>query len=120
MIEKYTQFLQGLKAIIPDGETVIENGAFKGCTDLVEIYIPDGVTVITGNAFEKCRIKNVVFPESLKVIENFAFYNCSGLSEIRLPAGISEVGKYAFNGCTGIHSIMKGNEEVKLSEFAIR
>lgn len=100
---------------------VVVNGiVVEGSKDSDEVVIPDGVTVITGNAFEKCRIKNVVFPESLKVIENFAFYNCSGLSEIRLPAGISEVGKYAFNGCTGIHSIMKGNEEVKLSEFAIR
>lgn len=43
-----------VEAIIPDGVTTIEHGAFSGCLSLESVHIPDGVTNIGERAFEGC------------------------------------------------------------------
>ena len=43
------------KVVIPDGVTSIGNGAFFGCSSLVNITIPDSVTSIGSGAFDSCR-----------------------------------------------------------------
>ena len=39
---------------IPDSVTLIDNGAFQGCTSLTSVTIPDSVTIIGDSAFSNC------------------------------------------------------------------
>ena len=59
---------------VPDGKTVIGNGAFSGFTGLRSITIPDSVKEIGDNAFLNCRnLRSVTLPAGLRRIWNEAF-----------------------------------------------
>ena len=55
--------------ILPEGVTIIGNGAFKGCESLEKIVLPEGVTEIGDYAFDGCGfLKSIIIPESVKSI----------------------------------------------------
>lgn len=67
---------------IPTSVTVIGNGAFRSCTNIINVYIPETVTRI----------------------EEFAFINCTNLENVYIPNSVKEiVGDYVFavEGGTG-------------------
>lgn len=64
------------EAVMTDGITVIDEGAFKGCIEL----------------------KQVIFPLTLKEIGDHAFAGCGNLITASLPSSIEQIGKYAFAG----------------------
>ena len=71
-------------AIIPEGTTMIEEGAFSECTSLVNITIPESVTEIG-----RC-----------------AFFCCTSLKSITIPKSVTKIGEAAFVGCSSFESIV--------------
>lgn len=75
-------------------DSVIEDDAFMGCTELTEVVIPEGVMEIGGWAFSDCTaLTSVILPSSVTDIDNYAFYGCDSLT-----ATVAE-GSYAANCC---------------------
>ena len=86
---------------IPDGVTLLENGAFAGCSSLTSITIPNSVTTIGNNAFGNCHgLTSITIPDSVMNIGSSTFAFCSGLSEINLGNGVNNIGSYAFRNCS--------------------
>lgn len=68
---------------IPEGTTVIANGAFASAPLLIGVTIPDSVVTIGASAFQ----------------------GCSSLATVAIPAQVSSIGGAAFTGCTKLKSI---------------
>ena len=61
-------------SLIPNGVTIIADGAFRGCTELESIEIPEGITKIGTSAFRGCTgLKSVMLPSTITSIGTWAF-----------------------------------------------
>ena len=90
---------------IPDGVTEIGVAAFKDCS-LRKIFVPDSVTVINDYAFFGCsNIVEITVPESVVYIGTCAFYLCDHLTQITLPTEMTELGEFAFGCCEKLKNI---------------
>lgn len=79
--------LKGLcRLVVPESVTVIEEGAFVGCPDLIEADI------------------------HAKTLEDHAFFNCGSLTAVRLDC--RTIGKNAFFNCKKLSAIELLNTEV--------
>lgn len=80
-LEKYTG--KNPDVIIPDGITIIGDGAFSFCDVLKRVTIGKGVTSIGDGAFENCEsLTSVTIPVGVKIIKDRAFVGCENLSKI--------------------------------------
>ena len=62
---------------IPNGVTIIEQGAFRDCSLLQSIDIPNSVTTIKYEAFANCSsLMDVDIPNSVKTISIEVFKDC--------------------------------------------
>lgn len=90
---------------IPEGVTVVEDGAFDGCKALREISFPASVRAIGWGGFEGCTgLTEITFPEGLEYIDCYAFDGCANLTDVSLPDSLFVMGMYAFSSC-GLTSI---------------
>lgn len=76
----------------------VMDGAFRGCTSLVEVYMTDSVTVGNG-AFEGCSGLCYVEGKKLTAIGDRAFKD-TGLGQVKFSSLLTDIGEYAFQGCT--------------------
>ena len=71
--------------IIPSGVTLIENAAFRSCTNLESVTIPSSVTSIGNSAFRSCtKLTSITIPDSVTSIGGSAFKDCFGLTRITM------------------------------------
>ena len=78
--------------------TRILAGAFES-TDVQEVVMTDGITVIEEGAFRGCtKLKQTILPGTLKVIGDAAFSGCTSLVTVALPRALEQIGPYAFSG----------------------
>lgn len=92
------------KMVIPDGVTIINNGAFKGNKTIEAVMIPSSVKIIGAQAFEDCiALKKVKFSEGLNVLEK-AFTGCSSLEKVELPRSLKII-KDDFERCIHIRKV---------------
>jgi hypothetical protein len=94
---------------IPDGVTIIADGAFSGCVGLTEITIPDGVTSIGSLAFCGTGITDVTIPNTVTSIGSGAFSWCNSLTSVTLPNKLTGIEPHVFNGCESLKSIIIPN-----------
>ena len=120
-----------MSIVIPENVELIDNSAFKGCSNLKgTLTIPTSVISIGDEAFAYCRnltgsltIPNsvesigswafsgcsgfdgmLILPNALTAISDYAFYKCSGLTgKLNLPSTITSIGSFAFSDCTGLN-----------------
>ena len=91
---------------IPDGITMIAEGAFAGDTDLKKVIIGADVKTIGSSAFQYCTsLETVTIREGVETIGSHAFSNCSSLKNITLPSTVSVLNEYAFYACEDLESI---------------
>ena len=79
---------------------------------ITSVTIPEGVTLIDDGAFYRnTSLKTVTFPSTLTNIADYAFTGCSSLTAIKIPAKTKKIHKYAFCECSSLESIVveKGN-----------
>ena len=71
----------------------------SGDSDVQEAVMTDGISVIEEGAFKGCKsLKQVIFPGTLKEIGDAAFSGCSSLVTAALPRSLEQIGRYAFTG----------------------
>lgn len=98
--------LLALGTICAMSEMVIEDEAFAGCTELMQMVIPEGITVIGNSAFSKCtNLNDIVLPDTTTRIGAMAFYECTHLENISIPESVTSIGDSAFHGCTSLTHI---------------
>ena len=98
--------------IVEEGVTVIDDGAFEGCTGLVSVTLPSTLTTLGtsasayGNVFKDCTSLTTVNLKDTAVtaLKGRTFLSCTSLTEIELPEGLTTFGAFEFTG-TSIESI---------------
>lgn len=70
-------------SVIPNSVNTIAEGAFRGCTELMNIVIPEGVKTIGASAFR----------------------GCTGLISVSLPSTITSIGNYAFSAFDEVYNL---------------
>ena len=68
--------------LCPEGLEEICADAFKGCSQLKEIYIPDSVEFIDGGAFDGCASDLTIFGYNNTVAQVFARINNIAFVEV--------------------------------------
>lgn len=105
--------------VIPDGVTSIEDGAFKDCTNLVNVTIPASVTSIRKETFSGCsNLASVTIPTSVTSIGEQAFNECTSLTSVDIPDSVTSIGMSAFNGCTKLTNIKIPNGVTSIGSYA--
>lgn len=83
---------------LPNSVTIIGEGAFKNCTNIMLISA-SSVETIKANAFEGCvgltTISGVVKENITETIGEYAFYN-AGIANLVIPATVNTIGVGAF------------------------
>ena len=100
---------------------VIQNSAFKDCSNVTSVLIPSSIKSIGINAFENCsKITETTIPEGVTLIGNNTFLGCEKLASVTLPTSIESLGANAFAGCTSLTSIVlpKNIQEIGANAFA--
>ena len=94
------------KIFIPSSVKVIDNGAFKNCTELtLVVFENSSIEDIPESCFENCtRLESVKFPLTLRTIQKKAFSG-SGIKEIVLPSPLTSIGEQAFSDCENLTNV---------------
>ena len=88
-----------LKELSITNATMIDTGAFKGCTKIETISISDTVTTIKNYAFEACSsLTSIRLPNSLLNIGEGAFKYCDSLQYLIMPTNVKTIKKTIFEG----------------------
>ncbi|MDR0322542.1 MAG: leucine-rich repeat domain-containing protein [Treponema sp.] len=106
--------------IIPDSVTNIEERAFLGCTNLVNIIIPNSVISIGEEAFKDCnKLADVIIGNSVTSIGKHTFDGCNSLANVTIGNSVTSIGAYAFFGCTSLANVTIGNsvENIRYGAF---
>lgn len=99
---------------------VIQNSAFKDCSNVTSVLIPSSIKSIGINAFENCsNITETTIPEGVTLIGNNTFLGCEKLASVTLPTSLENIGANAFAGCTSLTSIVlpKNIQEIGANAF---
>ena len=88
----------------------VGDGAFSGCTELVQVALPNGIISIGGSAFYGCKnLNSITLPDSVRYIGQRAFYGCEKL--INYEDGVGYVGKWIVS-CNTVSSQVTLRDDV--------
>ena len=100
---------------IPRGVIAIEEGAFRGCQNLLTVRMEEGVTTIGKQAFSFCtQLTGIHIPKSVKQIREEAFDQCEKLKVLELEEGLETVDDFAFRQCDGLTEVTVPNSVTRL------
>lgn len=90
---------------LPDTLKEIGEGAFLGCSGLIEITLPATLEEVNNYMFAYCiNLQEVTLPATIKKIGLFSFAGCVLLSKINLD-NIEEIANYAFTSCNVLDNV---------------
>jgi len=96
---------------------VVEECAFRRCTNITHLVIPDSVSVLKEGAFAGCHgMTNCVVGNGVTSIEWETFLNCRRLQSVRLGNGVTNIGDSAFKNCRSLISMTLPSNVVSLGE----
>lgn len=103
---------------IPDNVIVIGESAFADCDSIESIFVPGSVEKIEDYAFYGCRnLVNVDMEEGVTSIGYAAFYK-TNLESVDLPFSMSYLGEYSFSQCSNLTDITIENGVISIGEGA--
>lgn len=86
--------------ILPNSSNKITQRAFEGCNELEYVDIPETINVIENNAFKNCsNLKSVILNNSDIAISSGTFSGCVALECIINANNIKNIGRNAFTNC---------------------
>lgn len=97
------------KIIIDEGVETIDDEAFYGRNDIVEVIIPKSVEYINAYAFANCANLNNIVIEGDVFIGEHAFENCENLIEVSIKGKINDVCMDSFLKCKNFRIIRLGS-----------
>ena len=88
------------KIAIPDGQTKICGYAFENCHDLKTIEFGNTITTFEQGAFSGCTglVNTILIPTSVTSIGNYCFEYCTSLLVVDIPKETT-LGLEVFKGC---------------------
>lgn len=113
-------------AVVPEGVTIIGEGAFKGCASIEQIILPETITEIHSHAFKGCRkLKDINMPASLCFLGDYVFHRCHSLKSIKLPPSVQELGNCVFLYCDSLEflsipSVKKVGKQIFLNDICLK
>lgn len=97
---------------------MVGSSAFKGCTNLKNIYSEDLIMVFGDNSFEGCTGLTELDVNTYTIGES-AFAGCTGLQKVKLAnMPQMDIRSKAFAGCTSLKTLLVGLEEDQIKEDA--
>lgn len=96
--------------MIPDSVTEIEEVAFRGCSNLVNITLSKNLKYMGWGAFGDCiKVTKIEIPKSLEQCggSNYGgpFAECSGLKTVIFENGTTKIASNLFENCIGLEEI---------------
>lgn len=111
------------ETVIPDGITIIGEGAFHSRHQMTSMTIPESVKSIEAGAFAGCyNLAEVQLPANLESLGWWAFL-ATPIKSITLPATLTSIGSQAFDGCSQLTEVTALNPapiEIDGSAFSNR
>jgi len=104
---------------IPNSVTIIEDGAFLGCS-LTSVTIPNSVTSIGKSVFAHCSLTSVTIPNSVTTIGDGAFSSCYSLTSVTIPNSVTTIEYGAFSSCYSLTSVTIPNSVTTIGNLAFR
>lgn len=103
---RYPPSKVGSSYTVPDGVTVIQDGAMSRCSNLTEVPMPCSLTAIGNSAFEGCwGLTYLTIPDSVTSIGAAAFHGCSQLGKVAIPQNVVSIGEGPFRDCASLTAI---------------
>ena len=98
----------GLSSIvIPNSVTLIDEGIFANCVNLVSVKVSSTVTSIPALAFLGCSsLESLIIPNSVTSIKRHAFAGCQKLQSITIPKSVNTIYDYILKDCSSLNSII--------------
>lgn len=94
---------QSLVTVTLTDGTALDNSAFYGCSDIIEINLPQTLERIGQSAFAGCNsLAAIDLPTGVTSVSDGAFNGCSALSALTIPSGVTEIGFDAFGKCSAL------------------
>ena len=91
--------------VVDDAISVLGQGSFMDCTNLLSITLPSRLTQIESLAFYGCTaLTSITLPETLLTIGAQAFDGCSSISTFHVPQSVNTIKDGVFNGCAELAS----------------
>lgn len=114
----------GLKeANLTAAESLDEVGpwAFAECTALTSVQLPDGVTLVgEGAFFDDAALVHANFPLAATKINNYTFNGASALNPSHLShSSITEIGDYALRGISGAKEFTLPADMLSIGDYAM-
>ncbi len=100
----------GVDAVLPDDGSIRKIGdeVFAGLP-VKDVVIPEGVTVIGDGAFQDCAaLESVTLPRSLRYIGSYAFAYCESLASVDIPGGVVQIDDGVFRDCVSLKTVRLG------------
>ena len=105
---------------LPDSVSVIEESAFKSCSELTSVKMGQGVEIVGEEAFAYCNsLAQINLPKGLTAIGDNAFYRTS-LRNVELPPTLESIGESAFAVHEGFGEIVLPENLTSLGWNAFR
>ncbi len=106
---------------LPKSVTSIGDAVFKDCVGLTSIIIPEDVTSIGVVAFSGCTsLEEIVIPNSVQELGDGCFSDCSSLVRASLPANLSIISANCFDNCSSLSVISIPSNTTKIERYAFR
>lgn len=99
---------------------IIEEKAFAGCSNLLNVQFGVGVQLIEKYAFYETAIQNLDLSKctGLINIQDYSFERCESLQTVSLPEAIYGIASSVFNGCKSLRKVQFRNGVYKLEAYS--
>lgn len=93
------------KVILPSTLEKLDNGTFKGESQLVDVNIPENLKFIGQEVFASTGISYFKLPGTIEKLNSYALENCKKLKTIIIEEGVQRIEAFSMDGCNSINHI---------------
>jgi len=118
-VGNHCDWLRTDELIIPEGYTVIEEGALMNKRAPRIVHMTDSVIELGVKAFYGAvKLEEIRLSDRLTRIEDRTFQGCISLSKVNMPSDLTFIGKAAFKQCSNLDSLEIREKVVEIGKEA--